>query len=582
MGLERIASTSKTKTIAPVTARSNNNAPTVEKKSIDKDDNSKINKSNLQRGSTSSTTVLCEECSPFDDIDIAQQYEESMMHHKHKSNKKDGFIDTSNRPHTMLETPTLYRLCQLWYPAALEWSHGYYNLRWRISYPLQHKVTLNYAVMKMGLIASWGEILLIVPFFAALVVGIMFSLVFPDVTISGKVARAGLIASLVFAQRANSIVTFLLGMPVDRALHYHKLAGRLAGVASFLHLIAFFLDPTVWGLFPNTCNASGSIMMLIIVGIIITSVPNVRRHLYEAFYLLHLLGGVGLVIGAFFHSGSLVPTVAVLTWGADSMMRYFATTRHTQGTRLTQLSDTVVELQFPKTFDYNPGQYVYIKVPELSRWQWHPFSICSAPCCPSGVVTLRIRSNGDWTARLFTLLPTKTTNNKRPVVVLVQGPYGNLAIDVMADDRKYRDIVLIGGGIGVTPMQSVLDQILHEQRHQQRQLRSLTFVWVERDAQLLRRLYEDYLESLEKECVDLRLYCTGSSASLSSAHHVMMPPCIRWGRPEMEDIFARELTGKVAVLCSASPHFMDACREACIWFSDDTVRYDFHSEAMAI
>jgi predicted ferric reductase len=578
MGLERITSTSKAKT-NNISSSNGSNAPSVEKEKKSTIDKRSNIIGNDLRGSTSSITVLCEECSPFDDIELAQQYETSMMDQFDEYDEYDdddikiakhAIMDTSNRPHTMLETPTLYRLCQRWCPALIERSHYYYNMRWRIAYPLQHKVTLNYVVMKMGLIASWGEVLLIAPFFAALIIGIIFSLVFPDVKISGQVARAGLIASLVFAQRANSIVTFLLGMPVDRALHYHKLAGRLAGVASLLHLIAFFLDPTVWGFFLNTVNASGSIMMLIIVAMVIASDPNVRRYLYEVFYLIHIVGAVGLVIGAFFHSGSLVPTVAVLTWGADSMMRYFATTRHTTGTRLVQISDSVVELQFPKSFDYNPGQYVYIKVPELSRWQWHPFSICSAPC-QSGCVTLRIRNHGDWTAGLFTMPSSRPT-------VLVQGPYGNLGIDVMADDRKYRDIILIGGGIGVTPMQSVLDQILHEQHHKQRQLRSLTFVWVERDAQLLLRLYEEHLQSLEK-VVDLRLYCTGSAAEASIRG---MPQSMRWGRPDMEDIFGNDLTGKVAVLCSASPTFMDACREACIWFSSDTVRYDFHSEAMAI
>ena len=41
----------------------------------------------------------------------------------------------------------------------------------------------------------------------------------------------------------------------------------------------------------------------------------------------------------------------------------------------------VVRLSFPKRkgFDYDPGQYVFVMIPSVNVFEWHPFSISSSP-----------------------------------------------------------------------------------------------------------------------------------------------------------------------------------------------------------
>jgi predicted ferric reductase len=101
-----------------------------------------------------------------------------------------------------------------------------------------------------------------------------------------------------------------------------------------------------------------------------------------------------------------------------------------------------MEISFPKTaeFAYNPGQYIYLAIPEISWLQWHPFSFSSSP--NQKVVRLHIRRAGNWTSSLFELAQKQTE-----VSMLVEGPYGNLSVDIMGD-RKYKNIMLISGGIG--------------------------------------------------------------------------------------------------------------------------------------
>jgi predicted ferric reductase len=79
-------------------------------------------------------------------------------------------------------------------------------------------------------------------------------------------------------------------------------------------------------------------------------------------------------------------------------------------------------------------------VPEISWLEWHPFSISSSPKQMS--VTFHIRKAGAFTSALY-----KLAQKRQEVSVLLEGPYGNLAVDILSD-RKYKRIMLISGGIG--------------------------------------------------------------------------------------------------------------------------------------
>lgn len=57
-------------------------------------------------------------------------------------------------------------------------------------------------------------------------------------------------------------------------------------------------------------------------------------------------------------------------------------------------------------------------------------------------VTFHIRKAGSFTSALY-----KMAKKKQEVSILLEGPYGNLAVDILSD-RKYKRIMLISGGIG--------------------------------------------------------------------------------------------------------------------------------------
>ncbi|KAL1207821.1 Respiratory burst oxidase-like protein E [Cardamine amara subsp. amara] len=132
----------------------------------------------------------------------------------------------------------------------------------------------------------------------------------------------------------------------------------------------------------------------------------------------------------------------------------------------------------PPGFKYKSGQYIFLQCPTISRFEWHPFSITSAP--GDDQLSVHIRTLGDWTEELRRVLTVgkdlstcvigrskfsaycNIDTAHRPKL-LVDGPYGAPAQDY----RSYDVLLLIGLGIGATPFISILKDLLNNSREEQ-------------------------------------------------------------------------------------------------------------------
>jgi hypothetical protein len=138
-------------------------------------------------------------------------------------------------------------------------------------------------------------------------------------------------------------------------------------------------------------------------------------------------------------------------------------------------SDGIVRLSYSlsqqpnsaPTFQHEMGQYCFVNIPEISQLAWHPFTISS---CPRDVmITHHIKQqcaedgkgpNNQWTNRLVQFAkqlqqhqeqrqrsPEVLSSILRNLVVNIDGPYG-FPLNI----SKYRCILFLGGGIGITPL----------------------------------------------------------------------------------------------------------------------------------
>ncbi|KAJ6663254.1 hypothetical protein lerEdw1_010390, partial [Lerista edwardsae] len=175
----------------------------------------------------------------------------------------------------------------------------------------------------------------------------------------------------------------------------------------------------------------------------------------------------------------------------------------------------VLELQMGmKGFRMEVGQYVFLNCPHLSRLEWHPFTLTSAP--EEDFFSVHIRAAGDWTEAL---IETFVQPELQAPTIKVDGPFGTASEDVF----QYEVAMLIGAGIGVTPFASVLKSIWYKFQHADQNLRTqkIYFYWICRETgafgwfkDLLASLEQKMAESGRADFLSYHLYLTGWGSSM--------------------------------------------------------------------
>ncbi|KAF8389943.1 hypothetical protein HHK36_024462 [Tetracentron sinense] len=121
-----------------------------------------------------------------------------------------------------------------------------------------------------------------------------------------------------------------------------------------------------------------------------------------------------------------------------------------------------LKLSKPVGFTYRSGMYIFLQCPQISPFEWHPFSLTSAP--EDDHLSLHIRTLGDWSYQIYSHFQEAiVSQNSEFPKIYIDGPYGAAS----QDHVKYDIVVLIGLGIGATPFISILKDIVHAPQNPQ-------------------------------------------------------------------------------------------------------------------
>jgi len=253
----------------------------------------------------------------------------------------------------------------------------------------------------------------------------------------------------------SSIIFFSIIHTVSHIFNYYHLTLNENDIGTLLKTPSSITGVLLIGLF---------IMMYVF------SLQFIRTNVYELFMIMHYILCIGIFICLLFHSlscffhtnkGVCLETtfwkcmiVPILLFVLERLHREYTGNKHTIFINAKKHSHNCTEIELYKPdFEFKPGQWVLLKCPEISRFQWHPFTITSNPI-ENGKVQLFIKERGEWTTQLSELL-LKNNVYKNNIELKISKPYG-CSYNIIS---QYRTVVLIAGGIGITSFISLLKSL---------------------------------------------------------------------------------------------------------------------------
>ncbi|KAL3664386.1 hypothetical protein V7S43_010709 [Phytophthora oleae] len=363
---------------------------------------------------------------------------------------------------------------------------------------------------------------------------------------SGTIATLGLLLVFFFAIRNNLLLLELTGISFERALFYHKLFAYTTIVLSLLHGLAYLLAHHHGDERGETSKVATGIVMLVAMGLLFAmSLSFIRRRFFEFFMRVHWILFLVVFIVGMAH-GATLALVGIVPWIIDLLFRLVYRARiYKQGSLFKKkdvnsdlirtgmgiiasdkvsvavLPGEITRISFPRVrkdtgeiSSFNAGQYAFLCIPSISKLQWHPFTISSAP--HEDIIFFYIKASGDWTNQVY------EAAKKEDFIcdILVDGPYGHVSIDI-ENPEIYSHFALFAGGIGITPMRSILNW-LHYKRYTlgRSEIKRVDFVWAIPNHDGIKALMDNAVPNGEESAAPVGYFpCEILRDNASSAFH---------------------------------------------------------------
>ena len=287
---------------------------------------------------------------------------------------------------------------------------------------------------------------------------------------------AGTLCFLVVLPASRSAVwVWVFGIPFERAIKWHRLFGKLFVASTYLHVIVILWrygprmladtiqwGPTVDAPYPYWGLVSG--IGTFLIGL--TAAEAIRRKSFELFYYVHVPMVQVVAVGAIFHAPGpeyrYPVVIAMVLYFIDVLGRVTWRSVNVVRTEIIEANCAgVVKLRVVTrdALTIGPGDYFFLRFPQLSLLQSHPFSVSSIGPHPNDInFVIKSMGKDTFTEQLRTWVgQSSSSNGGEPLRTAMEGPYGQLSLRL----EEYKELWVCCGGIGAAPMINILLQ-LHE------------------------------------------------------------------------------------------------------------------------
>lgn len=331
----------------------------------------------------------------------------------------------------------------------------------------------------------------------------------------------------------GSVLLRLVDIPFEHATKYHVWLGHLTMLLFTLHglfyVIAWAMDGRLlqeileWKEI-GVANLAGVISLIAGLLMWVTSLSPVRKQYFELFFYTHQLYVVFVVFLAL-HVGDFIFSMAaggIFLFMLDRFLRFCQSRRTVDIISATYLPCGTLELVLskPGNLRYNALSFIFLQVKELSWLQWHPFSVSSSPLDGKYHLSILIKVLGEWTEKLRGNISNFCKEKQElpfqphsKITASVEGPYGHES----PYHLMYENLVLVAGGIGISPFLAILSDILHSARENKTCLpRNILIIWAIKKSNELSLLSTVDMESIcpsfsDKVNIEIQIYVTRES-----------------------------------------------------------------------
>ncbi|KAK8040481.1 ferric reductase like transmembrane component [Apiospora marii] len=274
--------------------------------------------------------------------------------------------------------------------------------------------------------------------------------------------RAGMIAVamtpwIIASSMKTNVLTYITGIGPERLNVFHRWAGYLCLFMSLVHTVPFYVQP-VWDdggmqtfsrLFPEGSGVIYGTGIACLVPLI----------------------WLTIAIWAFCYALRLFKLNWTKPWRLAFMVGDEAA--------ITLMTENAIKVTIPTQMRWNPGQYVYLRMPGISFFDNHPFTISSlcSEDFPSEYgeqyrdCVLVFKPYGGFTRRVL-----ETAIQKGPFHTYrayLDGPYGGMRRELSAFDT----CILIAGGSGITSLMSQLLNLIKRMRDGKAITKKVVVIW---------------------------------------------------------------------------------------------------------